>query len=104
MAAKNNKLRDSLVKQIEYKKANVEHFTRLIDDYVFYDLQEGKAQKNIEKNGTTIETTSASGYPIFKENPDIKSAIMFNKQKLAILKQMNLNTDDVGGDEVDEEM
>ena len=103
MAAK-NKLKESLIKQLEHKKANVEHFSRLIDDYCFYDEQEKIAHKSIQENGTVIKTNSAAGKPIIKENPDIKSAIMFSKQKLAILKQMNLSTDDVGGEDVDEEM
>lgn len=93
-----NKIKSSLINQLEYKGANVEHFLKLIDDYVFYDKQEKKAHKDINEKGATIKTTSASGYPIIKENPNCKAAVMFNKQKLAILKQMGLTTDNVGCD------
>ena len=42
---------------------------------------------------------SSTGNPIRKENPAVKSAVMYNKQMLAILKQLDLTTDDVGCDE-----
>lgn len=98
-----NKIKKSLIKQLEHKKANVDHFLKLIDDYVFYDKKEEEMQEDIIKNGTTIKTLSSSGLPTTKENPNIKSVVMFNKQKLAILKQMGLTIDNVGSD-IDDEM
>lgn len=49
----------------------------------------------ISKRGHYFPTTSASGFPIDKENPSVKNAIMYNKQKLAILKELGLRTDTV---------
>lgn len=90
-----NSIKASLIAQLEAKGANVTHYKKLINDYDFYDKQEKKAHKDIKKNGTVINTTSANGKPIIKENPNCKVAIMFNKQKLLILKQMGLTTKNV---------
>ena len=59
-------------------------FLALIDDYVFYYKQEKKAQAEVRKNGMTIKATSASGKEYDKENPAIKAAALFNKQKLTM--------------------
>ncbi|MDU2680063.1 P27 family phage terminase small subunit [Clostridium sp.] len=86
------KIKDSLIKQLEKKGANVDHFMALIDDYIWYYNQEKEMQKDIKKRGLTFKTTSASGYPIEKDNPSIKNAVAYNKQKLAILKELQLTT------------
>ncbi|MBS6503574.1 MAG: P27 family phage terminase small subunit [Clostridium sp.] len=86
------KIKDSLINQLAKKGANVDHFMALIDDYIWYFNQEKAMQKDIKDRGLTIKTTSASGYPIEKENPSIKNAMAYNKQKLAILKELQLTT------------
>ena len=86
------KIKDSLKNQLEKKGANVDHFMALIDDYIWYFNQEKAMQKDIKDRGLTFETTSAAGHPIEKENPSIKNAIAYNKQKLAILKELQLTT------------
>lgn len=86
------KIKDSLINQLEKKGANVDHFMALIDDYIWYFNQEKAMQKDIKDRGLTFKTTSASGYPIEKENPSIKNAVAYNKQKLAILKELQLTT------------
>ncbi len=95
------KIKDSLINQLKEKGANVEHFLGLIDDYIWYFNQEKAMQKDIKDRGLTIKTTSASGYPIEKENPSIKNAVTYNKQKLAILKELQLTTSNcnVGGED-----
>lgn len=80
-------VKKSLIRQLEDRGANVEHFLALIDDYVFYYKQEKKAQAEVRKNGMTIKATSASGKEYDKENPAIKAAALFNKQKLTILRE-----------------
>lgn len=96
------KIKESLIKQLEDKGANVEHFLSLIDDYIWYWNQEKAMQKDIKKRGFMFKTTSASGYQIEKENPSVKNAVVYNKQKLAILKQLELTTDNVVSDDDDE--
>lgn len=96
------KIKDSLIKQLESKGADVEHFLSLVDDYVWYFQQEKSMQEDIKIRGHSYKTKSASGYPINKENPSVKNAIMYNKQKLAILKELGLSTDNVVSDDDDE--
>lgn len=96
------KIKDSLIKQLHDKNANVEHFTSLIDDYLYYWNQEKAMQKDVKERGFTFKTKSASGYEIDKENPSVKNAIAYNKQKLAIIKELGLTTDNVIIEENDE--
>ena len=95
------KIKKSLIKQLENKGANVDHFTSLIDDYVWFCEQEKEMQKDIKERGQSFKALSASGNPIIKENPSVKNAIMYNKQKLAILKELGLTTDNVVDDSDD---
>lgn len=88
-------VRESLIRQLEDRGANVEHFAALIDDYIFYYKQEKKLQADVRKNGMTIKATSAAGHVYDKENPAIKAAAMCNKQKLAILRELDLTTETV---------
>lgn len=91
------KIKDSLIKQLQNKGAKVEHFLGLIDDYIWYFNQEKAMQTDIKNRGRTYTSLSASGYEIEKENPSVKNAVTYNKQKLAILKQLELTTDKCGG-------
>ena len=85
-----------------YATADVEHFLALIDDYIWYYNQEKAMQKDIKTKGMSYKAISASGKEYEKENPSIKNAVMYNKEKLAILKQLELSTTNVGSDEDDE--
>lgn len=96
------KIKDSLIKQLEDKGANVEHFLSLIDDYIWYWNQEKTMQKDIKERGFSFTAVSASGKEYEKENPSVKNAVMYNKQKLAILKELGLNTNNVISDDDDE--
>lgn len=89
------KVKESLVKQLDDKGANVEHFSSLIDDYLWYWAQEKEMQKDIKTKGRTYKSYSAAGYEIEKENPSVKNSLMYNKQKLAILKELGINTSNV---------
>ena len=97
------KIKDSLIKQLENKGAKVEHFLSLIDDYIWLFNEVKQMKSDVKKRGRTFKTTSASGYGIEKENPSVKNIVVYNKQMLAILKQLELTTDNVGSDD-DEEL
>lgn len=97
-----SKIKESLIKQLENKGANVEHFLGLVDDYIWYFKEEKAMQSNIKSRGKTYKSLSASGYEIEKENPSVKNAVMYNKQKLAILKELGLTTSNVVSDDEDE--
>ena len=101
MASAKN-IKDSLIKQLSDKGAKTNHFLSLIDDYMWYWKQEKEMQDDIKKRGHTITAISAAGNEYDKDNPSVKNAYMYNKQKLAILKELGLSTDNVVNDEDDE--
>lgn len=83
------------MQQLKEKNADVEHFISLVDDYVWYYEQEKAMQDDIKKRGLSYKTISSQGKEYLKDNPSIKNAVMYNKQKLAILKEMQLTTANV---------
>ena len=94
-------VKKSLLEQLKEKNADTDFFIGLVEDYFWYDTQERAMHKDIKERGLTIKTIGSSGIPIMKENPSVKSAVNYNKQKLAIIKQLGLNVDnvDVGDDD-----
>lgn len=96
-------IKKSLVEQLEKKGANIDHFSSLIDDYIWYYNQEKAMQKDIKQRGRTYMTISAAGKEYEKDNPSVKNAVLYNKQKLAILKELQLTTNNVIGDDEDDE-
>lgn len=94
------KIKESLIKQLEVKGANVAHFLDLINDYlVLYDIKK-KLQADIKKRGVAYETLSASGFKITKQNQSVKDLVAVEKQMLSILKEMGLTTDKPTGEEI----
>jgi len=97
-----DKIKESLIKQLKNKDADVEHFLSLVDDYIWYWKQEKEMQDDVSDNGRTYKASSAAGKEYDKENPSIKNALMYNKQKLAILKQLELTTKNASSNTSDE--
>lgn len=87
-------VRTSLQRQLQERGAETPHFLALIDDYMFYYQQEKKMQAAVKK-GLTVKAKSAAGKEYDKENPAIKAAALYSKQKLAILRELGLTTDTV---------
>lgn len=99
------KIKESLIKQLEVKKADVPHFIDLIYDYLeLYDTKR-MLQDDIKDRGVAYETTSANGYKIMKQNQSVKDVVAVEKQMLSILKEMGLTTDaPTGNDVVNEDL
>ena len=94
------KIKESLIKQLEVKNANVAHFYDLICDYlVLYDTKKA-LQKDIKKRGISYKTLSASGVQITKQNQSVKDLVAVEKQMMAMLKEMGLTTDAPTGEDV----
>lgn len=94
------KIKDSLIKQLEVKGANVAHFSDMINDFlVFYDIKK-QLQMDIKVRGVSFETFSASGFPIIKQNQSVKDLVAVEKQMLSILKELGLTTDKPTGEEI----
>ena len=99
-APSKTKIKESLIKQLEAKKANVAHFQDLIYDYLqLYDTKK-MLQKDIKTRGVSYKTLSASGVSIMKHNQSIKDLVAVEKQMLSILKEMGLTTDAPTGEDV----
>lgn len=88
-------VKKSLLEQLEEKGANTDFFIGLVEDYFWYDTQERAMHKDIKERGLNIKVIGSSGIPITKENPSIKNAMNYNKQKLAIIKQLGLTVENV---------
>ena len=91
-------IRKSLVEQANRKGANVAFILDQIDSYCRYTELEKEALEDIKKNGTTITMTSSVGKEAERVNPAIKTALMYSKQRLDILKRLNLSLDTVSSE------
>ena len=103
MAVKIKELRESLIEQLKKKGAEVDCFIDLVDSYISYTKKERKMQADINARGLHFEAVSSAGKTYIKDNPSIKNAVMYNKQRLAILSQLGLTTDSVETD-IDDEL
>lgn len=95
-------LRDSLIEQLERKGANVAVFVDQINSYIFFTVKEREMQKDIQKRGFSYEAISATGKKYMKDNPSVKNALLYNKQRLAILKELGLTITTVESDDEDD--
>ena len=96
-------VRESLIKQLEIKGADVELYRSLIEDYMWFWKQEREMQKDIKERGRTYEATSSTGKLYEKNNQSVKDALLYSRQMVAILSALGLETDTVvsgnpGGD------
>ena len=85
-------IRESLEAQLRDQGSDVAHFRELIDAYLYFYGMEKAMRADVKKNGLLIEVATASGGVAQKENPCIKNAAAYNRQRLAILKEMGLTT------------
>lgn len=107
MAAKKaiskEKIRVSMMKQLEIKGAKVAHFEDLINDYLFLFDTKKMLQKDIKTRGVSYKTTSANGFEIEKQNQSVKDLVAVEKQMVSLLKELGLTTDAPTGEEVVDE-
>ena len=54
-----------------------------------------KMKTDIRRRGMTYTAVSAAGKEYEKENTSVKNLVLYNRQMLAILKELGLKTDDV---------
>lgn len=105
MASKKNitlkKIKESLVEQLDKKGAKTPFFLALVDDYIKFEKRERDCKKDIEKNGSRYKAVSAQGKEYDKDNPSVKDEITYSKQKLSILNQLGLTTDNILNEEDD---
>lgn len=97
-------VREDLIAQLKSMGADIVLFKDLIERYMFYRDLEIKMQKDIVEKGLEYEAVSATGKIYMKENPSVKNAVLYNKQCLAILTQLNLNTKTIEPNAEDDEL
>lgn len=82
--------------------ADLSHFESLINDYVFMWEQTENMKANIRERGLVYESTSSTGADFERENPCTKNLLQYNKQMLAILRELHLSTDNIRAEDDDE--
>ena len=102
MAKKIDKVRKSLIRQLESKGAGLDHFIGLVNDYCFYFETVEQMKKEIVEKGVTYTSVSASGKEYEKDNPAVKLLPTYTRQMLQILKDLGLTTANVVVEEDDE--
>lgn len=102
MAKKVEKVRKSLIRQLEAKNACLDHFIGLVNDYCFYFETVENMKKDILDRGLTYTTVSAAGKEYEKDNPAVKLLPGYTRQMLQILKDLGLTTANVQVEEDDE--
>ena len=102
MAISLTRVKESLLEQLERKGADVDCFIDQVESYMFFTRQEREMQKDIKKRGLSYKAISSAGKEYTKDNPSVKNALLYNKQRLAILSQLGLNIDKVETEDDDE--
>lgn len=94
----------SLKDELAKKGASIPVFTSLLEDYgKLWDIK-NKLLKDIHDRGVVYEDVSSVGVPIQKNNPSTKELLNVNRQMLAILDKLDLNTKNCGNDLDDDEL
>ncbi len=85
-------IRADLEAQLKAKGADIITFMDLIDQAIFFRDAAIAMQKDVRERGLSFLSISSTGKEYMKDNPSIKLAMMYNKQYLAILTQLDLTT------------
>lgn len=94
MAAVSQRIRCSLLEQLERKNAKEYHFEKLVDDYCeLYDIK-ARLIKDVKENGVTITELNVKGYEVHKANPAISEIAKISGAMLKILSQLNISAED----------
>lgn len=103
MSAK-EKIKTELIKQLTLKRANIDPFLSMIDDYMALWTIKNQLVSDIRKNGAVLTEKSADKKTTYrlKNNPSVRELVGVNKQMLSLLKELGLSTANVGGDEDDD--
>jgi len=88
-------IRQSLLDQLKAKGAELDHFVDLVEDYMSLWDVKNKLIKDIENRGVMYKDFSSVGIEMQKNNPSVKELVGINRQMLAILKELDINTNTV---------
>lgn len=100
---KQESIKKDLLDQLEAQEKYSEHFTDMVDDYVYFVEVKEKLKQDIKINGVRYLATGGNGFKTWKPNESIKNLTVVNTQMLKILQTLNLNKpEEIGGDEGDD--
>lgn len=85
-------VRKSLLQQLSYKGADADYYSDVINDYMALWDTKTALQKDIDSRGVVYKDKSSVGIEMYKNNPSVKDLLATNKQMMAILKDLELNT------------
>lgn len=88
-------VRKSLIEQLEARGADIALYKDLVDDYMALWDEKEKLKAAMEERGYFYEAFSATGNPIEKENQAFKLFPNVNRQMLATLEKLGLNTETI---------
>lgn len=94
-------IKKSLLSQLARKKANLDHFNDIINDYAELWKIKTKLAEDIDSRGVVYKDFSSVGIEMQKNNPSVKEFVNVNKQMLSLLKELGINTNNVIGDDDD---
>lgn len=97
-------IKKSLIEQLKTKNADIDAFVELVNDYEALNKVCNALKKDIKERGTIVTEVNCTGREVRKANPSIKELRDTNKAMLAILKQLNLDTDTVRVKSDDDEL
>lgn len=92
-----NRIEAALIKQLEDKGGNTDQYIDLVKDYMRLWDMKNELLDDIEKRGAGYPEINSTGNIVWKSNPSVKDSVMVSRQMLAILKDLGLNADNVGG-------
>jgi len=90
-----------LIKQITLKRADIDPFLSMIDDYASLWSIKNQLMADIRKYGAVITEKNGDTKIRIKNNPSVKELVGVNKQMLSLLKELGLSTANVGGEVVE---
>ena len=93
--AKATEVKESLIKQLQAKGADVKLYRALIDDYMWFYQQFHQMQADIRTRKRTYTAVSAAGKEYEKDNPSVKNALLYSRQMVAILAALGLSTETI---------
>jgi len=92
-----NKIETALTKQLKVKGGDTDQYVDLVRDYMrLWDLK-NELLDDIEERGAGYHEYNSTGNEVWKSNPSVKDSVMVSRQMLAVLKDLGLNADNVGG-------
>lgn len=76
----------TIFKEIDANK--LDFVSNQIDDLAWLIVSCDELKESINKKGTTIKYNNGGGQSGLKDNPDVKTLIAYQKNKIAITKQL----------------